>query len=279
MIPIAREPGACRAAPPRTARAAAAILVAAVGLACPERGGDAARTAEASPPGGSPSPKAQAAPRPGPGLAIEGTVRYQGPALAPDRPPAAFAPDCGKPPAPRTLALGGGAARDGVEGALIWVSEGVPEGDYPVPAQPATLDQSGCAYRPRVFGIRAGQPLAIVNSDPVLHNVHALGVGGGLLSRGANAFNVAMPVQGMRVVRRFEAAQVPVTLTCDVHPWMRAFAGVFTHPFFAVSGPSGAFRIEGLPPGRYTLSAWHERLGTRAQPASPGTPAELIFGR
>jgi Carboxypeptidase regulatory-like domain len=140
------------------------------------------------------------------------------------------------------------------------VREGLPPGDYPVPAAPVELDQKECDYLPRVFGIRPGQPLSIKNSDNLLHNVNARGSGAGL-SRGPNAFNVAMPLQGLKTTRSFGEPQVAVTITCDVHPWMRAYAGVVPHPFFAVTDASGAFAIGGLPAGSYTLEAWHERLG------------------
>jgi hypothetical protein len=188
---------------------------------------------------------------------IAGTVRYGGPPLAPPRPAGLATAGCEGRRPQTALQLAG----DRVAAAFVFIREGLEAGDYPVPEAPLTLDQQGCEFSPRVFGIRDGQPLELVNDDPTLHNVHALGEGGGFLSRGANAFNVAMPVQHGRVRRRFDAPQTMVTVVCDVHPWMRAYAGVVAHPFFAVSAADGSYRISGLPAGRFVVEAWQERLG------------------
>jgi hypothetical protein len=192
---------------------------------------------------------------------IGGQVLFHGPVPAFREPSAPF-PECGErtPQDPLQVSQSGGVAN-----AFVYIKDGLPPGDYPLPTAPVLLDQKACDYHPRVFGIRAGQPLQIRNSDPVLHNVHSRGAGAGLAG-GPNAFNVAMPVQGMSTTRSFPEPQVPVSIGCDVHPWMRAFAGVVSHPFFAVTGADGSFSLENLPAGTYTLEAWHERLGrTTAQ--------------
>jgi hypothetical protein len=188
---------------------------------------------------------------------IAGTVLYRGPPLAWPRPAGLATAGCeGRRPQEALQLVG-----NRVAAAFVFIREGLPAGDYPVPEAPLILDQRGCEFSPRVFGIREGQPLEMVNDDPTLHNVHALGEGGGFMSHGANAFNVAMPVQHGRVRRRFDAPQTMVTVVCDVHPWMRAYAGVVAHPFFAVSAADGSYRISGLPPGRFVVEAWQERLG------------------
>ena len=148
-----------------------------------------------------------------------------------------------------------------VNEALVWISDGLPPGDYPIPKEPVTLDQAGCEFSPRVFGIRAGQDLVLRNSDKALHNVHSLGPG-------SNAFNLSMPVGRPPVTVFFADPKAPATLTCDVHPWMRAYAGIMPHPFFAVTGPDGAFALRGLPAGAFTVSVWQERLGRRSIPVS-----------
>jgi len=131
-------------------------------------------------------------------------------------------------------------------------------GSYPAPADPLVLDQQGCTYHPHVSGIQVGQKLIIRNSDPTLHNVHALPT--------ANPeFNQGQPFQGMELEKTFANPEVMVRFKCDVHPWMSAWIGVVSHPFYAVSAEDGSFSIENVPAGEYTLEAWHETLGTKTQ--------------
>ena len=125
------------------------------------------------------------------------------------------------------------------------------------PADPAHLDQEGCQYHPRVLAMRVGQPIVVSNSDPLLHNVHALTLDN-------PAFNFGQPtIDSGRNLGPMTAAEV-FKVKCDFHPWMLAYVHVFDHPFYAVTGSDGSFAIPaGLPDGRYTLVAWHERLGER----------------
>jgi len=70
-----------------------------------------------------------------------------------------------------------------------------------------------------------------------------------------------------------------IELKCDIHPWMHAYVGVFDHPYFALSGAEGQFTLKDLPPGEYTIEAWHERFGTRSQKVSLGAKEtkEIVF--
>lgn len=140
--------------------------------------------------------------------------------------------------------------------AFVYVKAGLPAG-YQAPAAtgPVVLDQNGCRYHPHVFGIRVGQTLQIKNSDGLLHNIKAKGTKN-------RPFNISQP-RNMTTDRTFTAAEVMVAIECNVHGWMQAYAGVLPHPFFAVSGADGSFSIKGLPPGTYTIEAWHERYGTQ----------------
>jgi len=148
--------------------------------------------------------------------------------------------------------------KDGKLGnVFVYVKGGLPAGaTYAPPTDPVVLDQNGCLYRPRVFGVMAGQPVEIRNSDPVLHNIKAVPT----KNRG---FNISQPTEGMKTVRTFATPEVMVPLECNVHGWMNAHAGVMSHPFFAVSGEDGSFEIKNLPPGTYEVEAWHEKLGSK----------------
>jgi plastocyanin len=140
---------------------------------------------------------------------------------------------------------------------FVYVSAGVPAGQtFTAPATPVVLDQDGCRYRPHVLGIMVGQTLEIRNSDPVLHNIKAV-------AKKNRPFNVSQPNAGMKTTRTFAQPEVMVSLECNVHGWMKAYAGVRPNPFFAVSGPDGSFSIKDLPPGTYTIEAWHEKFGTQ----------------
>ena len=68
----------------------------------------------------------------------------------------------------------------------------------------------------------------------------------------------------------FDKAEANFPIKCDVHPWMQAYIGVFTHPFFSVTSTDGKFTISNLDPGTYEITAWHERLGTQTASVTVG---------
>ena len=189
---------------------------------------------------------------------ITGTVTFDGkvPALKPlamDADPAC-AKMHAKPAANEMLVLGNGNTMGNI---LVWVSKGVPAGKtFPAPKNPAVLDQKGCQYSPHVQGIMVGQAYKILNSDGILHNVHALPK----INRG---FNRPMPGNVKEASASFDKPEDVFQIKCDVHPWMNAYVGVFTHPFFSATATDGKFTIAGLDPGTYEITAWHERLGVQ----------------
>ena len=133
-------------------------------------------------------------------------------------------------------------------------------GTYPTPSTPVVLDQHGCQYHPHAIMLQVGQPLQIKNSDATLHNIHALPVIN-------SPFNEGQPVQGMVSTKKLDKAEItPFRIKCDVHGWMKAFMAVMPNPFYSVSADSGSFTISGLPPGSYTIVAWHEKYGQQEQP-------------
>ncbi|HET9228790.1 MAG TPA: carboxypeptidase regulatory-like domain-containing protein [Thermoanaerobaculia bacterium] len=151
--------------------------------------------------------------------------------------------------------------KDGKLGnVFVYVKTGLEGKSFPTPTEAKVLDQQGCTYHPHVMGIQVGQPLEIKNSDETLHNVHATPASN-------QEFNQAQPaIQGVPPIKKtFDKAEVMMPFKCDVHPWMSSYIGVLDHPYYAVSGDDGSFAIDKLPPGTYTLEAWHEELGTATQ--------------
>ena len=151
----------------------------------------------------------------------------------------------------------------GLENVFVYVKDGLGNYYFETPTTPVTLDQKGCHYSPHVFGLRTGQPLEIVNSDQTLHNVNAM-------AQVNQAFNMGQAMQGMKSQKTFTTPEVMVRIKCDVHGWMNAYAGVLSHPYFAVTANGGAFELKDLPPGTYTIEAWHEKLGTQTQSVTLG---------
>jgi len=154
---------------------------------------------------------------------------------------------------------------------FVYVKSGL-TGTYPAPAEAKTLDQQGCLYHPKVFGIQVGQKLNIKNSDPTLHNIHALPTKN-------TEFNQGQPFKDMQFDKTFDKPEVLLHFKCDVHPWMSAWVGVVEHPFYSVSDEGGAFTIAKLPAGKYTIAAVHPTLGEKTQEitVAPGQTATASF--
>ncbi|MEO8483003.1 MAG: hypothetical protein ABI634_12390 [Acidobacteriota bacterium] len=192
----------------------------------------------------------------GPGGTITGRVTVRGPRPAVQPIHMGLDPTCleiaGATPVNDDLVV----ASDGAVGnAFVYIAAGLPPGAAPgPPATPVVLDQHGCRFVPHILGVRAGQPLEFVNSDPTEHTVHA--------EPGRNAeFNRLQPMQGMRESHVFTEPDVMLRLKCDRHPWMSAYIGIMEHPFFAVTAADGSFTLSGVPDGHYTVAMWHEQLG------------------
>ena len=149
-------------------------------------------------------------------------------------------------------------ANSSLKNVFVYVKEGLAGKTFEAPKTPVVFDQKGCQYNPKIFGIQVGQTLEILNSDDTLHNVHSL-------SANSAQFNLGMPIKGMKLKKTFTKPEVMVKIKCEVHPWMRAYAGVVDNPFYAVTGDDGSAQIKDLPAGEYTLEAWHEKYGVQTQ--------------
>ncbi|MBI4547549.1 MAG: carboxypeptidase regulatory-like domain-containing protein [Ignavibacteriae bacterium] len=146
---------------------------------------------------------------------------------------------------------------------FVYVKKGLEGKKFPKPTQKVTIDQQGCTYHPHLFGMMASQPLEIINSDPTMHNIHAL-------PKNSKQFNIAQPRKGMKRVQTFDKPEVMVKIKCDVHPWMAAYVGVLDHPFYAVTDDQGNYEIKNLPAGDYEIEAWHEKYGSQTMKVSVG---------
>jgi plastocyanin len=166
-------------------------------------------------------------------------------------------------------------AKDGsLMNVVIYVKAGLPEGKtFEPPKEPVVIDQLGCRYAPHVTTVMLGQALTVTNSDDTLHNVHGLPFNN-------PGFNVVQTKKGASNTFTFKSAEAPgFLLKCDVHPWMKAYVWVFSHPFAAVTREDGTFSLPPLPPGRYTLGAWHERCPEQEREVvvEAGKPLDVTF--
>lgn len=137
---------------------------------------------------------------------------------------------------------------------LVRISAGGVPGTWKAPDKHAEIDQKDCMYTPRIQGVVAGQSIDIKNGDETLHNVHAY--------KGSDSlFNQAQPKGAAAISKESPDEAAVMKLACDVHPWMRGFVVVTDHPFFALSGEDGSYKIEKVPAGKYTVEAWHTQFG------------------
>jgi plastocyanin len=181
---------------------------------------------------------------------ISGRIRYEGPPV-PSPVAVEMSPECRALNTEGLMRQPVRVQDGGVADAVVYVKG--PSGAYPASSQPVVLDQKGCAYTPASVAVQIGQPLLVRNSDATMHNVH-------LRPNVNRDFNTSQPQKGMESTQTFDKEEALMPVGCDVHPWMRAHISVFSHPFFAVSGPSGTYEIKSLPAGTYEIEAVHPRL-------------------
>lgn len=194
---------------------------------------------------------------------VTGTVKLDGPAPEPKTVDMSTNPDCAKlhaNPVPDDTVV---VDKDGnLKNVIVAIKpdDGQDLGTGEPPKDPVVLDQKGCMYNPHVVAMVAGQTLVVKNSDDFMHNVHSL-------SDDNPPINQAMLKDPKGIELKDITEPEIFMLKCDVHPWMKAWVGVFAHPYFAVTSDDGkySFDTKGLKDGQYTLQAWHERYGTQTQ--------------
>ncbi len=228
-----------------------AIFAAAIVLAAAGCGGSqppAEKAAEA--------PKsAPAAVDPATVATINGTVKLDGTAPRARRINMAAEPSCaakhsGSPAMTQEVVTGSGGTLANV---VVYVKEGV-QGTPPAATNTVVMDQAGCIYTPHVIAVQTNQPIEVRNSDPTTHNIHPTPANN-------REWNESQPQGAAPLNKSFAREEIAIPVKCNVHPWMKSYIAVFAHPYFNVTGETGSFEIKNLPPGDYTLVAWHEKFG------------------
>ena len=136
---------------------------------------------------------------------------------------------------------------------LVYVKDGLEGRSFPTPPEKVTIVQEGCRYVPHVAAAMVGQPVEFVDQDDTLHNIHPM-------PKNNAQWNQSEMPNGS-FARAFTAPEIMIPIKCNQHPWMKMYLSVIGNPFFAMTGKDGRFALKGLPPGRYTIAAVHEKYG------------------
>jgi len=166
-------------------------------------------------------------------------------------------PGCAKlystPPTTEDVVVGPGG---GLKNVVVYVSAGAPEQSGP-PAQPISVEQKGCRFTPHIVVMQANQELRVVNEDATTHNIHPL-------PSVNREWNKAQP-PGTPPIEETFAREEFISVKCNIHSWMHSYFVVLKTPYYSVSDENGTFKFENLPPGKYTVTAWHEVYGKQTQ--------------
>ena len=147
-----------------------------------------------------------------------------------------------------------------LENVVVYVSAG--DQGAAAASQAVRYDQKGCEYIPHVAVLQVNQPMEISNDDQTSHNIHPL-------AKVNEEWNRSQPPGTPPLKVTFSKAEF-IPVKCNVHPWMHGYFVVLNTSHYGISGGDGKFSLTGLAPGKYTLTAWHERFGTQTQEVTVG---------
>jgi plastocyanin len=195
---------------------------------------------------------------------VSGSVKLEGTAPKMKNINMAAEPACAKvhttPAKTEEVVTGEGGALANV---IVYVKSGLDGYSFPAPAEAAKITQEGCQYHPHVLALEVGQNLDVVNSDQTTHNIHPI-------PKENREWNESQPPGAAPIDKSFAREEVAIPVKCNVHPWMKAYIGVLSNPYFQVTDQDGKFDLKNLPPGTYTLEAWQELYGTSDQTVTIG---------
>src|SRR5215467_15394180 len=146
-------------------------------------------------------------------------------------------------------------ANNALENVVVYISAGGDEAN--APAQAVTFTQKGCQYLPHVIALHTGQELHVVNGDQTSHNIHPM-------AKANPEWNKSQPPGAPQIVQKFDNPEF-ISVKCQIHPWMHGWFAVLKTNHYSITGDGGAFSLPNLPPGKYTVTAWHEDYGTQTQ--------------
>jgi hypothetical protein len=150
--------------------------------------------------------------------------------------------------------------RGGGLGNVIVYLKNVTKGKA-LPTGPAVLVDDHCMINPHVQGAMVGEQVKMSSNDPILHNTHTLHA-----ETNATIYNVALPFAGISFTKPLPETPGLIYIKCDAQKWMHAWIMELDHPYYATTGADGHFIIQDVPPGSYTLVAWHEATGEKSEP-------------
>ncbi len=150
-------------------------------------------------------------------------------------------------------------AGGGLENVIVYLKD-ITKGKA-APSDPLALVNDHCMFSPRAQGAMVGESVKISSNDPVLHNTHPQNA-----ETNATIYNIALPFKGFSVTKPLPGSPGLIKVKCDAHEWMHAWIMELEHPYYATTGADGHFTIKDVPPGTYTLVAWHEAAGEKSEP-------------
>jgi plastocyanin len=160
----------------------------------------------------------------------------------------------------------------GVNGESVVYVEAQAGKTYPAPTAHPTIDQKGLMFQPHITAVQVGTTVDFLNSDSVAHNVFWTSVGGNKKL----THNLGTWPKGEKRSFKFDNPGA-VPLLCNVHPEMAGYIVVSPTPYFAVTDKSGEFKIENVPDGAYSVTAWHEGAKNQSKPVTVSGDTKADF--